>query len=89
MERLLDFVASNPLYAAGLAALGLLLLVALIKKMLKVAILTVVLSAGYVYYLQDAAEKAYADAQHKVDDAAEKATDKAGNLMDKAGNLIK
>ncbi len=89
MEQLLDFVANNPPYAVGLVVLSLLLLVALIKKMVKVAILAVVLNAGYLYYLQDAAGKTYADAQDKVEEVAEKATDKAGDLMDKAGNLIK
>ena len=89
MEQLIDFLTNNPLYAAGVVVLTLLLLVALIKKMVKVAILAVALNAGYVYYLQDAAEKAYADTQDKVEQAAEQATDKAGDLIDEAGNLIK
>ncbi len=85
MEPLVDYLSANPLYAAGIAALILLFLFALVKKMLKVAILAIALNLAYVYYLQDAAEKAYATTGAKV----ERAMDKAGDLFNDAGELIK
>ena len=85
MEALIEFITQNPLYGAGLAAGVMLLLIALIKKMLKFAIIAVVLNAGYAYYLQDMAQDAYAKAENKVDVAKDKAED----LIDKASSLIK
>ena len=85
MDQLIDFVTNNPLYAVGVVVLTLLLLVALVKKMVKIPILAVALNAGYVYYLQDTAEKYYASSEGKM----ERVKDKAGDLIDEAGDLIK
>ena len=92
MEQLIDFVTENPLYAAGVVLFTLMLLIALVKKAVKIAILAVVLNAGYVYYLQDTAEKYYAKGQDKVEKLSKEASkvgDQAENLLDEAGNLIK
>ena len=85
MEALIEFITHNPLYGAGLAAGIVLLLIALVKKMLKFAIIVVLLNAGYAYYLQDMAQDAYAKAEDKMDVAKDKAED----LIDEAGSLIK
>ena len=85
MEQLIDFVTANPLYAAGVVLFTLVLLIALVKKAFKIAILAVALNAGYVYYLQDTAEEYYAKGQDKMDRISEEAE----NLLDEAGNLIK
>ena len=85
MEALIEFLTENPLYALGIAVGVLLLIVALVKKMLKFAIIVVVLNAGYGYYLQDMAQDAYSKAEAKIDAAK----DKADDLIDEAGSLIK
>jgi hypothetical protein len=85
MEALIEFVTQNPLYGLGIAAGVLLLLVALVKKMTKFAIIVVILIAGYGYYLQDMAQDAYSKTEAKVDVAKDKAED----LIDEAGALLK
>lgn len=85
MEQLIEFLTDNPLYALGIVVLALLLVFALFKKMMKIALLAVVLMAAYIYYLQDSADKAYARAQ----DRAERVIDKAGDLFDDAKELTK
>jgi c-di-AMP phosphodiesterase-like protein len=92
MEQLIDFVTENPLYAVGVVLFTLLLLIALVKKAIKIAILAVALNAGYIYYLQDSAEKYYAKGQDKVEQISQEASkvgEQAENLLDEAGNLIK
>ena len=84
MEALIEFLTENPLYALGIAVAALLLIVALVKKMLKFAIIVVVLSAGYGYYLQDMAQEAYSKAEARVDATK----DKADDLIDQAGSLL-
>jgi hypothetical protein len=85
MEALIEFITQNPLYGIGVVALLLFMVFALIKKMFILAIIAIALNAGYVYYLQDIAEDAYARAGSKYESAKEQAE----NLMDKAGSLIK
>jgi hypothetical protein len=85
MEALIDFVTQNPLYGIGIVALVLLLLFALMKKMIKLVIIAILLNIGYVYYLQDMAQDAYARAEAKYETAKEKTK----NLIDEAGSLIK
>ena len=92
MEQLIDFVTENPLYAAGIVLFTLMLLIALVKKAIKIAILAVALNAGYIYYLQESAEKYYAKGQDKVEQISKEASkvgEQAENLLDEAGNLIK
>ena len=84
MEALIEFVTDNPLYAVGTALLLILLIVALVKKMLKVAIIAVALNVGYTYYLHDMAQDAYAKAEAKAEDIKDKTED----LIDAAGNII-
>lgn len=85
MEAVIEFVTQNPLYGAGIVIGVLLLTVALVKKMLKFAVVVVALNVSYGYYLQDMAQEAYAKAGAKVD----LAKDKADDLIDEAGSLIK
>ena len=73
MERLIEFVTENPLYAIGVVVLTLMLLVALVKRALKTAILALLLIAGYLYYLHESAEKHYARGQEKLEGLTEEA----------------
>ena len=78
MEAIIELILDNPLYGVGLAALLLLLLFSVVKRMMKVFIIAIVLSVAYIYYLNDAA-----------DDVLAKSKEKAENLIDDAGSLFK
>lgn len=88
MQALLDFVRENPLYAAGAAVLLLFLLISLLKKGLKLAIVALALNAGYGYYLNDLAQEYYSKAQEKVE-AAQRQYDSAKETVERAGNAAK
>lgn len=101
MEALLDFVQENPLYLAGTAVLLLFFIAALVKKAAKLALLALVLNAGYGYYLNDLAQDYYRQAQQKLEaaqrqvesvrgtvESAGESVDKAGDLFEQAGELI-
>ena len=72
MEALIDFVKANPLYAAGAAALLLFVIIALVKKAVKVAVIALALNFGYGYYLNDLAQDYYEQAQEKMAQAKER-----------------
>ncbi|MCW8918311.1 MAG: hypothetical protein OQL08_05800 [Gammaproteobacteria bacterium] len=84
MEAITDFVTQNPLYGFGMAAGALLLIIALVKRMLKLAIIAALLNLAYGYYLQDLAKGVYADAKATY----EEGRGKAENLVDEAGSLL-
>ena len=63
LEEFMEFLMAEPLYIGGLVILGLIIVGALAKKMIKIAIIGVLLSLGYVYYLHDYALESYRDAQ--------------------------
>lgn len=84
MDALIHFVTQHPLYGLGIIAGALFLIMALVKKMVKIAIIVVILNAAYGYYLQDIAKHAYSRAGAKYD----MAKDKVDNLMDEAGVII-
>lgn len=101
MEALLDFVKANPIYAAGAAVLLLFVVMALVKKAVKLAVIAIALNAGYGYYLNELAQDYYEQAQKKLAVAREKAeaaaeqyesakeTVKAAQeTVDKAGDLF-
>ncbi len=85
MGAVIDFVTANPLYGAGIVLLLALLIVGVVKKMAKLAVIAVLLNVGYVYYLHDAAADYYQQAQRTVEGAAAKAADAA----DKTGALLR
>ena len=84
MEAVIEFVTINPLYGLGIVAGVLFLLFALVKKMVKVAVVVVILNIAYGYALQNMAQEAYTRAQTQY----ELAKDKAENLIDDADSLI-
>lgn len=53
MESLIEFLQSNPLYIAGFVCLIIFIVMSLIKKAIKLAVVAVILFAGYSYYLND------------------------------------
>lgn len=78
MQAMIDYLMQHPLHAAAAVILLLLLLFTLARKMLKIAILVVVIGLAYGYYLHDIAVSSY------------KATkESAQELFDEAGKLIK
>ena len=85
MHAVIDYLSQHPLYALVAVLLLLFLVIAVVKKMLQIAILAVALNVAYGYYLHDNARGAYAKA---------KSTYKAGKrsaktLFDEAGELIR
>lgn len=101
MEALFDFLKDNPLYTAVGAALFLFFIISLLKKGVTLAIIALLLNAGYGYYVNDLAQDYYKQAEKKVEEArkhyeavqeemdkAGEAVDKAGDLFDKAGKLM-
>lgn len=85
MEALVEFISQNPLYGAGIVLGVVILLIALAKKMLKLAIVAIVLTAAYVYYLHDMAEETYSKAEKKFEDVR----DSADQLIDDTRSLLK
>ena len=85
MQAVIEYLTQHPLYAVGAIVLLLFLIIALVKKMIKVAILAVALNMAYGYYLNDVARDAYAKAKSSY--KATKGT--AKDLFDEAGKLIK
>ena len=75
MEAIIEFLQTNPLYAAGAAALIILFVVSLVMKAVKFAVIAVVLNLGYGYYVQEIAEDAYDKANKSIDSAVDTAKD--------------
>ena len=101
MEDLLDFLKANPLYTAGAAALLLFFVISLLKKGIKLAIIALLLNAGYGYFIHEKAQEYYAQLEQKAEAAKEKldatkkqydtmknAMDKASDTVEKAGDLF-
>ncbi len=86
MDALLDFIQDNPLYAVGIVALLLLFVIALFRKMFKLALLAVVLNVLYVVYLQELAEEAYSDAEAAIDAVRDQAEDLADRVEEALGD---
>lgn len=78
MDAVIELLKDNPIYAAGLALLLLLLVFSLAKRMMKVLLLAIALNIAYVYFLQERAEDLYASGKKQAEE-----------LIDEAGKLIK
>ena len=74
---IINFLQSNPLYAAGLAILILFFVISLITKAIKLMIVAIVLNIGYGYHLYDISE-----AYQKVNENIESAVDVAKDVLD-------
>lgn len=51
MESIIDTLTSNPLYMVGAAVLGIVLLIFLLKKVFKLAMILLVVGIGYIGYV--------------------------------------
>lgn len=80
MQPVIDFVVANPLYGVGIAVLLLFLVVSLVKQAFKLALIALVVSGVYSYFLHDLANDAYARAAT----AAEAVAGQARELLDDA-----
>lgn len=101
MEAFIDFLKANPLYTAGAAALLLFFVISLLKKGITLAIVALLLNAGYGYFVHEKAQDYYEQLQLKADAAKEKleqtqrqyesmkqTMDKASDTVEKAGDLF-
>ena len=89
MESILDTLTSNPLYMVGAAVLGIVILVFLLKKVFKLAIILLILGIGYVGYLyftdsnpQKTIEKQLKAGKKKIEEV-DKATQDVRKDLDK------
>ncbi len=101
MDALIEFIESNPAYAVGAVALLLFVITALIKRAAILAVIAVVLNAGYGYYLAELVQEFSAQAEDKAAVVSEKAevvaeqvesaretVEAAAETLDKAGELV-
>lgn len=75
MTPIIEFLQANPLYAVGAVVLIILLVISLIKKAIKFAVIAVALNLGYGYYVQDIADDAYAKATRSINTVVDTAKD--------------
>lgn len=89
MESIIESLTSNPMYMVGAAVLGLVILVFLLKKVFKIAIIVIVLGLGYVGYVyftdgnpKRTLEKQFKSGKEKFEDV-DKATKDMRKDLDK------
>ena len=83
MASFIEFLQGNPLYIVGFAFLIILFIVSLLKKAIKILVVTLILFIGYSYYLND-----IFDVYQSSNGSFELLENKAEELVDGAKDIL-